>query len=234
MKIVTLIRNFPACDKIKGKDLEEILTECFKSCQFYQEVKQKIWDKIDKLWPYPNGSFDSPEYKEYKDFFYGNNVSSEFSIWLDIVVDDFISKRNWKRTYEEASQKAADKWCSMIFGHHVQNNGDKSSTGGMTSVLGTIGKEKAKQGISAEVVKKVNQSLKEYYLGGCKMDWGGRKIEVCPSCDYNPNTPLYNVLSEAGISDNDIALICPWKTSIYIDRRDNSVVVRGYRCESYI
>ena len=102
-------------------------------------------------------------------------------------------------------------------------------------VLGTLAKDKAKRGISSEVVERFRKLCKEYYLGGCRVDedkYGWCKCE--PYCDYHPNSALSDLLSDAGVSESSIGSICPWKTGITIDERDHAVIVRGYQTERYI
>lgn len=62
----------------------------------------------------------------------------------------------------------------------------------------------------------------------------GFKYYCAPSCDYDPNGPLYTILKNGGVEDKNIRSLCPWKTSISIDEKDNAVVVRGCKKEQYI
>lgn len=41
-------------------------------------------------------------------------------------------------------------------------------------------------------------------------------------------------LCEDGRNEDDANYMCPWKTGITIDQRDNSVCVRGYRTARYM
>ena len=101
--------------------------------------------------------------------------------------------------------------------------------------LGTLAKERAKRGISSEVIERFRKLCKEYYLGGCRYEeskYGWRKSE--PYCDYGPNDALGRLLEQAGVPNDSIGCIAPWKTGITIDERDHAVIVRGYQKERYI
>ena len=43
-----------------------------------------------------------------------------------------------------------------------------------------------------------------------------------------------DILYEAGIPEDDIRDICPWKTGIEIDEKDNAVIMIGYQKRDYI
>lgn len=122
----------------------------------------------------------------------------------------------------------------MIFGNHVQNNGDQSDAGGLAMVLGTLAKDKAKRDIDGETIEKFRTLCKDYYLGHClyEGEYGMHVME--PYCDYHPNTPLADLLLKAGVPKDKAENIAPWKTGIGIDKLDNSVIVRGYQKERYI
>lgn len=233
MNIDNLVKNFPSHDKFKGLDIREMLTTAFQQCKFYQEVSKRIYDKLSELWPYPNASYDSTEYQEYRMYFYNQDNFFCFQNWIGWVLDEFIRIRDWKRSYKDACEIASDQWCNMIFKGRVQNNGDQSTNGGLVCALATLGKFKANEGISEDVIGRFKRLMTEYYVGGCLHKWEHGTYEELPDCDYNPNKPLRKMLLEAGVSEKKIDLICPWKTTVYIDKRDNSVVVQGYQRESY-
>ena len=135
---------------------------------------------------------------------------------------------------DEACQLAADEWARMIFGNHIQNNGDQSDAGGMVMVLGTLVKDKASRGIGQDTIEKFRKLCKEFYLGGCirQTKYGPHKDD--PYCDYHPNSALADLLLEAGVPEDSVGNICPWKTGITVDERDHAVIVRGYQKERFI
>lgn len=76
--------------------------------------------------------------------------------------------------------------------------------------------------------------FKHYYLGGCIYEDRIGKLRAEPYCDYGPNSPLADLLLKAGVPEERVGGICPWKTGITINERDNSVIIRGYQTERFI
>ena len=225
-----LIQAFPECEKIKREDIAECITKAMTEERFYAEASDKVCRKANELWPYQRGlKDDDPERVAYMAYFYGdirNGVEAPFEKWQETFKTEFI---------DEACQTAADEWARMIFGNHVQNNGDQSDAGGMAMVLGTLAKDKASSGISSDTIEKFRKLCKEYYLGGCrykedKYGW----MESTPHCDYGPNGALSLLLDQAGVPHDRFGSICPWKTGITINHRDNSVCIHGYQTARYI
>lgn len=160
-----------------------------------------------------------------------------------------------KHTDEEAAKIAADKWCELLFDWHLQDNGalNEDHPGGFTAcALGTILANNAKEHITEEMKVKTHELFKEYYkrsihfyndynqedLNWLKTtlpdkdgnyDWKYGFSDGDMYCDYNPYYPLYLLLVNAGISDNDVRSICPWKTGISIRKEDNAVLYHTYQ-----
>ncbi len=234
-----LIQAFPECEKVKRDDMRQCIIEAIEQDKFYLVASTKVYNKAHKLWPYNREWKDEDaEHQAYKLYFWGdwNGTESPFDVWLrKTFEEEFIERHGQAHTFEEACQLAADEWARMIFGNHVQNNGDKSDAGGMAMVLGTLAKDKASRGIDSKVVEKFRKLCKEFYLGGCVCEddyYGKRKEE--PYCDYHPNTPLADLLLKAGVPEKSIGSICPWKTGITINERDHSVRIGGYQTERFI
>ena len=234
-----LIQAFPECEKIKREDIAECITKAMTEERFYAEASDKIYHKAHELWPYQRGlKDDDPERVAYKAYFWGDilkGVVAPFKEWQQTFEAEFIAQHGQVRTFDEACQTAADEWARMIFGNHVQNNGDQSDAGGLAMVLGTLAKDKASSGISSDIIEKFRKLCKEYYLGGCrykedKYGW----MESNPHCDYGPNGALSRLLDQAGVPHDRFGSICPWKTGITINQRDNSVCVHGYQTARYI
>lgn len=240
MTIEQLINEFPECEKIKREDIAECITKAITEEKFYREAVDKIWNKAHQLYPHYEGRYDenNAEQNAYRSYFirdYTTGGDSRFDEWIEKMKQLFIVLHGQVHTFEEACQIAADEWARMIFGNHVQNNGDKSDAGGLAMVLGTLAKDKANSGIGSETVEKFRKLCKEYYLGGCiyeDKEYG--KIRDEPYCDYSPNMPLARLLEQAGVPDDRIGRIAPWKTGININKRDNSVCVRGYQTARYL
>lgn len=234
-----LIQAFPECEKIKREDIAECITKAMTEERFYAEASDKVYRKAHELWPYQRGlKDDDPERVAYKAYFWGDilkGVVSPFKEWQKTFEAEFIAQHGQVRTFDEACQIAADEWARMIFGNHVQNNGDKSDAGGMAMALGTLAKDKASRGIDSKVVEKFRKLCKEFYLGGCVCEddyYGKRKEE--PYCDYHPNPALADLLLKAGVPKKSIGSICPWKTGITINERDHAVRIGGYQTERFI
>ena len=240
MTIEQLINEFPECEKIKREDIAECITKAMTEEKFYQEAVDKIWKKAHELYPHYDGRYDEndDEQNAYRSYFvcdYATGGLSRFDEWMEMMRQLFVDMHGQVHTFEEACQIASDEWTRMIFGNHIQNNGDQSNAGGLAMVLGTLAKDKASRGISSNVIEKFRKLCKDYYLGGCifeDKEYGKMKIE--PYSDYGPNTALGKLLVQSGVSPDRIGSITPWKTGITINRRDNSVCVRGYQTARYM
>lgn len=234
-----LIQAFPECEKIKREDIAQCITKAMTEERFYAEASDKVYRKAHELWSYQRGlKDDDPERVAYSAYFWGDilkGVEAPFKKWQETFETEFIAKHGQVRTFDEACQTAADEWARMIFGHHIQNNGDQSDAGGLAMVLGTLVKDKASRGISSEVIERFRKLCKEYYLGGCRYNDGEYGwVNSEPYCDYGPNRALGRLLEQAGVPNGSIGSICPWKTGITVDERDHAVIVRGYQTERYI
>jgi len=123
----------------------------------------------------------------------------------------------------------------MIFGNHLQDNGDQSEAGFIGMMLGTLAKDKARSGLGNEIVEKFRTLCKAYYLGGCiYVDEKFGKMKLVPYSDYGPNSALGWLLEQAGVPHDRIGSIAPWKTGITINKRDNSVCVGSYQKQKYL
>ena len=231
-----LIQAFPECEKVKRDNMRQCIIEAMEQERFYCTASSKVYNKAHDLWPYKREWRDNnPEYESYKQYFWNDwPRKSPFNEWLLKMEDEFIERHGQVRTFDEACQLAADAWVRMIFGNHIQNNGDKSDTGGLAMALGTLAKNRAKSNIGIDVIEKFRTLCRDYYLGGCiyENNYGKRRDE--PYCDYHPNSPLADLLTKAGVPKESTGIICPWKTGITINERDNSVRVSGYQTERFI
>ena len=240
MTIDELIQAFPECERIKREDIAECITKAMTEEKFYQEAANKIWEKAHELYPHYKGIYDgnNAEQNAYRSYFvynYATGSLSRFDEWMKTFETEFIARHGYIHTFEEACQIAADEWTRMIFGNHIQNNGDRSENGCIAMMLGTLAKDKASSGIGDDTVEKFRKLCKEYYLGGCiyeDEEYGKMKIE--PYSDYGPNAALGSLLEQAGVPHDRIGSITPWKTGININKRDNSVCVRGYQTARYL
>lgn len=233
-----LIQAFPECEKVKRDDMRQCIIDAIEQENFYCEASRKVYNKAHDLWPYKREWRDGDtEYEDYKLYFWGDwhDVKSPFDEWLRCKFEEeFIERHGQAHTFDEACQMAADEWTRMIFGNHVQNNGDQSDAGGMSMILGTLAKDRASQDIDSKTIEEFRQLCKEFYLGGCVYETKYGKVKDWPYCDYHPNEPLADLLVKAGVPSDRIGSICPWKTGITINERDNAVRIGGYQTERFI
>ncbi|MBQ8095556.1 MAG: hypothetical protein IJ243_00500 [Prevotella sp.] len=230
-----LTAAFPECERIKREQVAPIVEQVMNEVESWREISWGVKKSCKELWPEPEYRTDA--YNEWGHYFYGDwkTGQKDFDTWVKLLEDEYLQRTGERRTLDEACQLAADEWTRMIFGNHVQNNGDQSDAGGMAMVLGTLAKDKASRGIGSEVVEKFRTLCKEFYIGGCRVDEGkyGWRVNE-PYCDYHPNSPLADLLLKAGVPEKSVGNICPWKTGISVDDRDHAVIVRGYQTERYI
>ena len=183
-----LIQAFPECEKIKRDDMRQCIIEAMEKEQFYSTARSKVNKKAHALWPHKREWRDlNPEFEAYKQYFWSDwPRKAPFDEWLMKLEDEFIERHGQAHTFDEACQLAADEWVRMIFGHHMQDNGDKSDAGGMGMLLATLVKDRLRRNI------------------------------------------------KAGVPRESIGDICPWKTEIIINERDNAVCIRGYQTQRFI
>lgn len=232
-----LAAAFPECERIKKEQVVPFVEQVFNEVESWRQIGYKMELLCQELWPKPKGvKWEDPLRQEWNHYFYGDyeNGQKNFDNWTKLLENEYLQRTGERRTMDEACKIAADEWTRMIFGNHIQNNGDQSDAGGMAMVLGTLVKDKASRGISSEVIEKFRKLCKEYYLGGCRCEdkYGWTKSE--PYCDYHPNSALADLLLEAGVREDSVGNICPWKTGITVDERDHAVIVRGYQKERFI
>ena len=235
---------------------KKTLTEANK--YIYEIFDKRIDDSYGKIdWSLGRPAVEeTPEYKAWA------RHSDISFLWSDCkrvhgIEKTWVDLNGKVNTNEEAARKAADKWCELIFGWHLQDNGaiNEDHAGGFTAcALGTVLANNSKEGISEDVKKKARGLFYEYYLRQLHynethdrkdIDW---LVENLPDddekdpfdwrdfgfrcelyCDYGPGTPLYLILVNAGVDEKDVRNICPWKTGISIRSLDNAVQYRTYR-----
>ena len=245
--------------------ITNIINEYFNK-KTLTEANKYIYDVLDE---YVDGSFEkidwnlgrpaveeTPEYKAWR------RHSDISSLWSDCkrmngIEDTWVDLNGKANTNEEAAKKAADKWCELIFGWHLQDNGaiNEDHAGGfMACALGTVLANKSKERITEDVKKKAHSLFYEYYLRQLHynethdkkdidwlvenlpdddkkdpFDWRYFEFRCDLYCDYGPGTPLYLILVNAGVDKRDAGSICPWKTGIDIRPVDNAVMYNTYQ-----
>ena len=122
--------------------ITNIINEYFNK-KMLTEANNYIYDVLDE---YVDGSYEkidwnlgrpaveeTPEYKAWR------RHSDISSLWSDCkrmngIEETWVDLNGKANTNEEAAKKAADKWCELIFGWHLQDNGaiDETHPGGFT------------------------------------------------------------------------------------------------------
>ena len=220
----------------------DVLNEYVKNT--YEDIDWSLGrPEVEKTQAYQDWS----RHSDISYIWYGCNREADLeNYWVDI---------NGKaHTDEEAAKIAADKWCELLFGWHLQDNGALNEThgGGFPAcALATVLANDAKEGITDEMKNKAHDLLNQYYLRlihynrtndnddikwlkenlvpDDDFDWEYYGFRVDMYCDYGPSSSLYIILLNAGIPKDDIECICPWKTGISIRREDNAVMYNTYR-----
>ena len=239
-----LVELFPECEYIHKKDIESLVDKCFNELKYYNEISDLVYNYCENLYPNIKYSEDNTE-ERYKrnDYFFGyfdketQHYINKFSDWINNLNIEFMHRYPSTRTYKEACKIAADKWCELLFGWHLQDNGalNEDHPGGFKAcAIATIFGNEVKEKISEESKKKAYELIKTYYENDCWWEYykdDGSYYDTWQtdlSVDYDPNRPLYDILIKSGIEDNRARLICPWKKTIRIDKRDNSVLYYTY------
>lgn len=233
-----LVGMFPECEKIKKEDIRPIVAECF-TLDTYHGIKKKILDFCNTLYPdtadwhQPWDKVDKTHYF----YMYGDRDTASTSEcvdgWANAVVDEYLHRKGFRRTKDEACVIAAEKWAEMIFGKHLQDNGDRTSHGANLNMMGSYVKMLYQKDLTGEMREKFVSVMAEFYKDDCNLEWadsgGHRRVDAIePYCDYDPNLSLYEMLMKAGVPKDTAGCVCPWKTGVKVDSRDHSVIVRTY------
>lgn len=222
---------------------------------FYDVLDNYVEGRHSKI----NWSLDKGELEKTKEYISWKRYRDIDDVWYKCknianLEDKWIELNGMTHSDEEAARIAADKWCELIFGSHLQDNGahNESHGGGfLACALGTILANRSKEGITEEKKCKAHELFYQYYLKAIHfkrtldakdIDWLNENLkdktgkfywkdisDYDMDCDYDPSWPLYLVLVNSGIEDTDARNICPWKTSISIRKVDNAVLYRTYR-----
>lgn len=242
--------------------LTEILTTYFDkktlseaNKYFHDVLDEKVPDSYETIdWSLERPAVEeTPEYKAWRRRCEIDTIMYDCKRILNCE-KTWVNINGKAHTEDEAARIAADKWCELIFGWHLQDNGALNEThgGGFPAcALGTILSEVSKKNLTDEMKMKAHQLLKDYYIHDLHfaktndmedLDWLNKTLPTNESqnfnwnygfyelsCDYGPSWPLYMILYHAGVPEKDIENICPWKTSIRIRREDNTVMYRTYQ-----
>lgn len=228
-----LLILFPKHPKIDIHKIEELLDKVFVECKQYKDIYEYFESYINTCFPgsdYNKYKYGSYEREEYSSYLY-NFEKNGFYEWIKDVEAEYLIRNKSKRTFEEACNIAADKWCDLLFQWHLQDNGaiNEDHPGGFFScVLATLMKNDSAKKIDEKTIKKAHDNFVKYYLDNNYDAMYGMRV------DYDPSRSLYDLLKDSGIPEKHIRSLCPWKTSIYIDEKDNSVVYCTYGKREYL
>lgn len=228
-----LLAMMPEHKRVDRKYAKGAIDFIMEQLPCYQDINGYMKQAFVNAFPCPtNEQYRSRDEfcEEYSNYFYGD----AYRKFINSVMSEFLNRKGTRRSYEEACQLAADKWVEMIFGTHIQDNGDRTGHSEMAMMLGTILKKEAQKRCDQDVPEKAHELLKKFYLSGCMCKGSYSEFQCAPYSDYGPNTPLYNILVEAGVDAKDTGRITPWKTGVEIDENDNAVVVQGYQKIEYL
>ena len=228
-EIQNLLTTFPECERIKRSDVEPVLVDAFKNSRSYRDVGNKLFDFCFEKWP--SNFDDDEETKSWADWFF--NISTGLDNWVSMVKKTFVEENGRVRSHEEACKLAADKWTQLISDSIKQDNGDKTGHSDMLMLLGMYSKASRQDELTNEIREKFRENMTEFYLNDCEwqyVDGRGNKSTINhePSCDYNANGPLHDIMLNSGIPESSIDLLAPWKTLITIDKKDGSVGYHTY------
>ena len=230
-----LISIFPKDSKTNAEDFRQTLVDIFENEQYCQKIFDRLRKRFEDFFPYPTKEQweDMSDDEKYCRVYV--NEKSLIYDWSKDVERLFVRAKGPRRKYDEACELAADTWMEKLFVKVFQDNGDRSGHSDNMQMLGSLLKANASEGISDEVKNKVRENLIKYYKDHCiYTDKDGHTYHVDLYCDYGPNTPMYDILENAGVPEKDIRSICPWKTGVEIDSRDNAVILIGYQKAEYI
>ena len=232
-----LLAMLPPHEKVDPEYVKGAIEFIMEHMEFHEDIYGYLEKSINNSFPRPTREQyreHHPYTDEYYEYFHGKD--SKYRTFYKAVESEFLNRKGLRRSFEEACEIAADKWMEMIFGFHIQSNGDRESqASAMAMMMGTLLKDEAVNRCKADAQEKARQLFYEYYRNG-SMYKGSRghvfKAELYS--DYGPNSPLYDILIKAGIDEKDAGRITPWKTGVEIDENDNTVVLIGYQSREYI
>lgn len=230
-----LISIFPKRSKANAEDFRQTLVDIFENEQYCQKISDRLHKRLEDFFPYPTSEqwHDMSDDEKYCRVYL--DESDLIYKWSKDVESFFIRAKGRRRKYTEACELAADTWMERLFETMMQDNGDRSGHSDNMQMLGSLLKANASEGISDDVKNKVRENLVNYYKNYCEYTFeDGMRCRVELYCDYGPNSPMYDILKNAGVPENNIRSICPWKTGVEIDSRDNAVILVGYQKREYI
>lgn len=127
------------------------------------DYEDDTWDKIDfKL--DRDVYIHTAEYIQHEKYMNLCYIMNN-AVFESKLIDCWVEKHGKIRTNEEAANIAADKWCELIFGDHIQDNGAMGEEHGfMACALGTYLSDRYKKYITVDIINKSHDLFYGYYL----------------------------------------------------------------------
>ena len=212
-----IFENYEYDSHIPREKLTEIITDALSKAKSIRDMQNLIDEAKEE---FRDRDSESEEDRE---------IHYKIDDWVYCHIPELFIKVNGMvhKTMNEAANIAADIWVNLLFKRVIQDNGDKTGHSDMAMMLGSLLKSRAQDNITPEIIEKARQNIYDHYREPMNQYYS-------MSVDYYPNKYLYDALLDAGVPENDIDSICPWKTSIYIDARDLYVVVCTYQDRKYL
>lgn len=198
--------------------LSLIMDDALKE-KFCHKAVNYVCDKFSNILPGEDEMiFDQnhPRYKEQLDYWKIRDDVLFSSGWMNGFKELWLQVNGAVRTREEACRLAADAWRHHMFVSIMQGNGDDN---GMLEVLGMYLKTRAQDEITPEIIEKVHKGIYDFYY-----THPGSSMLHYLFVDYSPCSFLYDIMKDAGIKEDLIDSLCPWKSYLKIDPDDNSVL----------
>lgn len=209
---------FPEQYGFRKETLSSVIDDALKE-KFCRNAVNVICDRFPNVLPGETEMLfnqEHPRYKEQIEYWKIRDNTLFSSGWMNGFKELWLQVNGAVRTKEEACRLAADAWCHHMFVSIMQGNGDDN---GMLEALGMYLKTRAQDEITPEIIEKVHKGIYDFYY-----THPGRSMLHYLFVDYSPCSFLYDIMKDAGIKENLIESLCPWKSYLKIDPDDNSVL----------
>ncbi len=240
MTDIELIEKFPKCKIIKSEEVSDIVKSIFSeidTCdKIYQIVSTRIFQKFIDCEVFGNST---TRILKFKDFFANRGTFEQDGIsmkeWIRLVSEAYIERFGQWRTKEEACQLVADIFCHCFFDCDLKGEIKRLEIGNNREIFNQLLKTNNKRKIKDEVIiEKVRKSIYDYYVilydNNKEEEWTYDPLR----CDGFPLPPLYTILKDANVPENDILFISPYKLVISIVDKENSIKISNVSRKIYI
>lgn len=209
---------FPEQYRFGREMLSAVIDDALKE-KFCRNAVNAICDRFPNVLPGETEMlFDQehPRYKEQVEYWKARDNALFSSGWMDCFKQLWAETNGMIRTREEACELAADAWCHNMFVSAYQDNGGNNES---LNILGMYLKTRAQDEITPEIIEKVHKGIYDFYY-----THPGRGMLNYLFVDYSPCSFLYDIMKDAGVKEDLIDSLCPWKSRLEIDPDDNSIL----------